>query len=89
VALVRETDDGQAKVSLRSRGDVNVEQIARRHGGGGHKNAAGYVADGEPARVAAAAVEALTAALAAPAAAGAPAGQAAAEPALAQGDGET
>ena len=29
------------KVSLRSRGTTSVETIARRHGGGGHRNAAG------------------------------------------------
>jgi bifunctional oligoribonuclease and PAP phosphatase NrnA len=30
------------KVSLRSRGAIDVQAIARRHGGGGHKNAAGF-----------------------------------------------
>jgi phosphoesterase RecJ-like protein len=67
VALVREIEDGRAKVSLRSRGEVDVEKIARRHGGGGHKNAAGYEAGGSPGEVAADAVAALTEALAAPA----------------------
>jgi phosphoesterase RecJ-like protein len=42
VALIRRRDDGSHKVSLRSRGDVDVEKIARHHGGGGHRNAAGY-----------------------------------------------
>lgn len=41
-ALLRETDGGEIKVSLRSRGDVNVEPIARKHGGGGHDKAAGF-----------------------------------------------
>jgi len=41
VVLCRELDDGGWKVSLRSRGSVDVESIARRHGGGGHPNAAG------------------------------------------------
>jgi phosphoesterase RecJ-like protein len=41
VGLLREIDGGW-KVSLRSRGAVDVEQIARRHSGGGHKNAAGF-----------------------------------------------
>jgi len=69
VALVREIDGGgsagapRSKVSLRSRGEVDVEKIARRHGGGGHKNAAGYEADGAPPAVAAEAVEALSEAL--------------------------
>lgn len=42
VALFRQLPDGNHKVSLRSRGDLDVEQIARRRGGGGHKNAAGF-----------------------------------------------
>ncbi len=68
VALVREigSEDGagpRSKVSLRSRGDVSVEQIARRHGGGGHKNAAGYEADGDTEAVAATAARELTEAL--------------------------
>jgi phosphoesterase RecJ-like protein len=40
-AFFREIEDGW-KVSLRSRGDMNVAQIAARFGGGGHRNAAGY-----------------------------------------------
>jgi phosphoesterase RecJ-like protein len=44
VALVREREEGGYKVSLRSRGEVDVEGLARQHGGGGHKNAAGFVA---------------------------------------------
>lgn len=47
VALVRELPDGRCKISLRSRGDLDVERIARRHGGGGHRNAAGFVATGD------------------------------------------
>ena len=47
VALLREVGPGRWKVSLRSRGDVDVEQVARRHGGGGHKNAAGFTTEGE------------------------------------------
>jgi phosphoesterase RecJ-like protein len=41
VALFRELAPGSWKVSLRSRGRVDVETIARRHAGGGHRNAAG------------------------------------------------
>ncbi|MGD2115879.1 MAG: bifunctional oligoribonuclease/PAP phosphatase NrnA [Acidobacteriota bacterium] len=48
VALLREQEDGDTKVSLRSRGEVDVEKVARKHGGGGHKNAAGFVMDGAP-----------------------------------------
>jgi len=36
--------DGQYLYSLRSRGEVDVSEIAKRHGGGGHKNAAGFIA---------------------------------------------
>ncbi|MEM6796278.1 MAG: bifunctional oligoribonuclease/PAP phosphatase NrnA, partial [Acidobacteriota bacterium] len=41
VALLRELPEGRVKVSLRSRGDIDVEAVARQRGGGGHKNAAG------------------------------------------------
>jgi phosphoesterase RecJ-like protein len=34
--------DGDIHVSLRSKYDVDVRAIAARHGGGGHKNAAGF-----------------------------------------------
>lgn len=34
--------EGKKVVSLRSKGDVDVSEIAKQHGGGGHKNAAGY-----------------------------------------------
>jgi phosphoesterase RecJ-like protein len=64
VALIRQRDDGTHKVSLRSRGEVDVEKIARHHGGGGHRNAAGFVLEGEGEevrqRVAAALAAALT-----------------------------
>ncbi len=36
-----ETDNGAVKVSLRSHGDVYVNQVAKKFDGGGHKNAAG------------------------------------------------
>lgn len=47
VSLIRQREDGTHKVSLRSRGEVDVEKIARHHGGGGHRNAAGYVLEGD------------------------------------------
>ena len=31
---------------MRSRGEVDIEKIARQHGGGGHRNAAGFTLDG-------------------------------------------
>jgi uncharacterized protein len=34
--------DGYVNVSLRSRSGFDVSEVAKRHGGGGHKNAAGY-----------------------------------------------
>jgi phosphoesterase RecJ-like protein len=39
--LLRETGDGGCKVSLRSKGEINVARVAAEFGGGGHKNAAG------------------------------------------------
>jgi phosphoesterase RecJ-like protein len=48
-AVIRDLDNrGRAarKVSLRSsEGDVDVSAIARKHGGGGHKRAAGFSTD--------------------------------------------
>jgi phosphoesterase RecJ-like protein len=55
VALLRQQGPGSFKGSLRSRGGVDVESIARSYGGGGHKNAAGFETEGE--------AEALTATL--------------------------
>jgi bifunctional oligoribonuclease and PAP phosphatase NrnA len=40
--MLREGEGGHVKVSMRSQGQVNVETVARRHGGGGHRNAAGF-----------------------------------------------
>lgn len=45
VGLLRETPDGRVKVSLRSRENVDVQVLASRYGGGGHKNAAGFESD--------------------------------------------
>ena len=44
--LLREIGDARFKGSLRSRGRVDVSAIAARFGGGGHHNAAGFVAEG-------------------------------------------
>lgn len=63
VALLRERPDGKTKVSLRSRGEVDVEKVARAHQGGGHKNAAGFEMAGSPADNRTAVVEALRGAL--------------------------
>lgn len=45
VALFKQLEDGGHKVSLRSRGDIDVEHVARHFGGGGHQNAAGFSSD--------------------------------------------
>jgi phosphoesterase RecJ-like protein len=44
--LLKELAEGEVKVSLRSKGKVDVTRIAVRHGGGGHRNAAGIVLPG-------------------------------------------
>ncbi len=46
--LLREQKDGAYKVSLRSKGEVNVADIAHSFGGGGHNQAAGFTVEGEP-----------------------------------------
>jgi bifunctional oligoribonuclease and PAP phosphatase NrnA len=63
VALIREREDGSHKVSLRSRGEVDVEKIARHYGGGGHRNAAGFTLEGEGEETRRKVAEALGAAL--------------------------
>ena len=47
VAFLKEIDPGTWRVSLRSKGDVNVNAVAKLFGGGGHKNASGCSANGE------------------------------------------
>ncbi len=46
VAFFKEVGDEDWRVSLRSKGNVNIGAIARAHGGGGHTNAAGCSARG-------------------------------------------
>ena len=41
VALFRQVGEAEWKVSLRSRGEIDVERVARQRDGGGHRNAAG------------------------------------------------
>ncbi len=41
--LFREMSDGRVKVSLRSKGELDVHKLAAGFGGGGHRNAAGIV----------------------------------------------
>ena len=46
VACLLRERGSQVKVSLRGKGDVAVQKIAARFGGGGHPNAAGFTVDG-------------------------------------------
>ncbi|MGH9040866.1 MAG: DHH family phosphoesterase [Acidimicrobiia bacterium] len=44
--VLKEATDGTFRVSLRSLGAVDVSSVAARHGGGGHRFAAGFTAAG-------------------------------------------
>ena len=44
--FLRELADHRVRISLRSKGTVNVASIAERSGGGGHENASGCTLDG-------------------------------------------
>ena len=44
--LFREMGEGRVKVSLRSKGELDVHRLASRFGGGGHRNASGIVRAG-------------------------------------------
>ena len=46
VVYMREVGPNQFRVSLRSKGDINVARVAERFGGGGHRNAAGLRVEG-------------------------------------------
>ena len=45
--LVKESPDGKVKGSMRSRGEIDVSEIAGALGGGGHHNAAGVTFEGK------------------------------------------
>jgi phosphoesterase RecJ-like protein len=51
VLLLKEREPGVIRVSLRSKGAIDVGALAARHGGGGHTNAAGCTLSGELASV--------------------------------------
>ena len=55
--LIREAPEGQVRVSLRSRGKVDVGSVAASLGGGGHHNAAGFRFSGDSDQAAAAVLE--------------------------------
>jgi phosphoesterase RecJ-like protein len=47
VVFFKATGKGDVRVSMRSKYDVDVRQVASEFGGGGHKNAAGFTVTGE------------------------------------------
>ncbi len=49
--LYAELPDGRFKLSMRSKGSVNVERVARAFGGGGHTNAAACRMEGDLAEI--------------------------------------
>ncbi len=46
VVYMREVGPDEYRVSLRSKGDINVAKVAEKFGGGGHRNAAGLRVEG-------------------------------------------
>ena len=57
--LLREAGDLEYKVSLRAKGEVDVAEVAQKFGGGGHRNAAGFMMKGSLEAVKATVIEAL------------------------------
>ncbi len=51
VVFFKATPDGDIRVSMRSKYDVDVRRVAGSFGGGGHKNAAGFTVKGSLAEV--------------------------------------
>ncbi len=45
--LFRQDGPNKWKASMRSKGDVNVATVAKEFGGGGHRNAAGFITEGD------------------------------------------
>ena len=46
VIYMREVGADKFRVSLRSKGDINVSKVAEKFGGGGHKNVSGLAIEG-------------------------------------------
>lgn len=46
VAFFKQIDSGHYRVSLRSKGHIDVAEVAKTFGGGGHRNASGFTAVG-------------------------------------------
>jgi bifunctional oligoribonuclease and PAP phosphatase NrnA len=51
VVFFKATTNGELRVSMRSKYDVDVRKVANAFGGGGHKNAAGFTVEGPLASV--------------------------------------
>jgi phosphoesterase RecJ-like protein len=51
VVFFKVVASGDVRVSMRSKYDVDVRLVAGEHGGGGHKNAAGFTVPGPLAEV--------------------------------------
>jgi phosphoesterase RecJ-like protein len=64
--LLRELGGGRVKISLRGKGEVDVNRIAAAFGGGGHANAGGCTVSGTLEAVTRRILDAVSAALAAP-----------------------
>lgn len=64
VVFFKVTGTGEVRVSMRSKYDVDVRQVASEFGGGGHKNAAGFTVTGALADVRAGIVERIVRAIA-------------------------
>jgi phosphoesterase RecJ-like protein len=47
VAFFKEWEPGVYRVSLRSKGEIDIRSVAQQFGGGGHKNAAGCTVAGD------------------------------------------
>ncbi|HJR61976.1 MAG TPA: bifunctional oligoribonuclease/PAP phosphatase NrnA [Vicinamibacterales bacterium] len=65
VVFFKVTDDGDVRVSMRSKYDVDVRSVASEFGGGGHKNAAGFTVSGPLEEVRAGIVDRLVGAISA------------------------
>jgi len=64
VVFFKVTGNGDVRVSMRSKYDVDVRQVASEFGGGGHKNAAGFTVTGHLADVRAGIVDRIVRAIA-------------------------
>ena len=49
--VLKQDDTGAWRVSMRSKGRIDVSQVAMDLGGGGHRYAAGFTGHGEPGEV--------------------------------------